>query len=160
MRGRRLFEPRESRARSRCYGAADFATHVPIGTFVSPAAHVSFPSWHSGRGAYVWPALQHSTFSGSLPHVVKQQTRRLPPQLYLFEPTEPVPTPHSDAALQLPPPMAHGIEDTFERPDAWVLSPSSAVALPNTPHDAVSRRTTEKTPLTMPIRVFITGLLR
>ena len=36
----------------------------------------------------------------------------------------------------------------------------NAVALPNTPHDAVSRRTTEKTPLTMPIRVFITGLLR
>jgi hypothetical protein len=141
------------------YGAADFGTHDPSGTFVMPAAHVSLPSWQSGRGANVWPALQHSTFSGSLPHVVKQQTRRLPPQLYLFVPTEPVPTLHSEAALQLPPPMAHGMEETLESPDAWVLSLSSAGALPNTPHDAVRSSAAEKAAWKIPIRVFMTTAL-
>src|SRR5205823_12362268 len=55
--------------------------------------------------------------------MLKQHTRRLPPQSYLLEPSVPLPRPHSCGAVQAPPAIAHGTPVTFDRPLASLPAP-------------------------------------
>jgi hypothetical protein len=80
-----------------------------MGTLVKPCGHCSAPSSQSGRGAYVRWTLQHSNDSEAPAQLGRQQTRRLPPQLYELAPRTPPPRPQSCGAPHSPPAVAHGI---------------------------------------------------